>query len=212
MKPIKKKVATTTLILMFTVLIQCIPNLASAQESKTKDSTEKDLMKQLLDFSRPGNNHNILNKLTGTWNFKDPRLAFVKGTLIRKAIYNGRFYTVEVTGGKLPVPVADGKMKEEQYQSMQIEGYDNPKMKFVTTSINNHIGSDIQVQTGTYDLLTHTFTFDWEDELVPGMKNKNKRILKIIDDSHYIEEFYEQQNGKDVKVRELDYERISISN
>jgi hypothetical protein len=205
MKQLKKNGTMPKMITIFIVLIQFLPALVFAQQ----DSAKKQLMKQLLDFSRPGNNHEILNKLAGTWNFKDARLTFVKGTLIRKPIYDGRFYSVEVTGGKLQVPVADGKMKEEPYQSMQIEGYDNPRMKFVTMCINNHIGSDIQVQTGTYDLPTHSFTFDWDSELVPGMKKKNKRVLKVIDNTHYIEEFYEQQNGKDVKVRELDYEKTS---
>ena len=102
--------------------------------------------KKMLDFSRPGSNHVLLGNLSGTWKFQDAKLSFVKGTLIRKSIYNGRFYTVEIKGGKLQVPVKDGKMKEENYQGMQIEGYDNGKMKFVVASINNHIGSDIEMQ------------------------------------------------------------------
>jgi len=42
-------------------------------------------------------------------------------------------------------------MKEEPYQSMQLEGYDNPRKEFITTSVNNHIGSDVQYQVGRYD-------------------------------------------------------------
>lgn len=109
-------------------------------------------MKQMLDYSRPGNLHAILDQLAGTWNFMDPKRPFIKGTLIRKPIYDGRFYTVEITGGKLPLPVRDGKMKDGNYQNLQIEGYDNPKAKFVTTSINNHIGSNIEMQIGSFDL------------------------------------------------------------
>ena len=43
-------------------------------------------------------------------------------------------------------------MKDGNYQNLQIEGYDNPKAKFVTTSINNHIGSNIEMQIGSFDL------------------------------------------------------------
>jgi hypothetical protein len=110
-----------------------------------------------------------------------------------------------MTGGKLPVPVADGRMKEEFYQSMQIEGFDNPKMKYVTTSINNHIGSDIQMQTGTFDPAKQAFTYEWENEPIPVQTNKNRRVLTIIDAGHYTEVFYELRNNEFVKVRELDY-------
>jgi hypothetical protein len=201
-------------MLLPVLLVLFLPVLVLAQKQdaatpKAADSAKKqpDLMNQLLEYSRPANNHATLGTLAGTWNFRDTRLAFVKGTLIRKPIYNGRFYTVEITGGKLQVPVANHAMKEEPFQSMQIEGYDNAAMKFIAMSINNHIGSDIQHQTGTFDPTTHAFTFEWDSELVPGMQEKNKRVVRIISKDHYIEEYYEQQQGKYVKTRELDYTR-----
>ncbi|MEO3402757.1 DUF1579 family protein [Mucilaginibacter sp. CAU 1740] len=189
------------------LLICTLAGFTAQAQQKTADSSKKvgDVMTQMLDYSRPGKYHAILGKLAGTWHFQDAKLSFVKGTLIRKPIYNGRFYMIEITGGKLKVPVADGQMKEEAYQGMQIEGYDNPAAKYVTVSINNHIGSDIQEETGDYDAAKKQFTYVSETELIAGTKEKNKRILKIIDENHYIEEYYQQQDGKDVKVRELDY-------
>jgi hypothetical protein len=183
---------------IFSICVSLITVAISAQDST---------FQHMLDFSRPGNNHALLGNLSGKWAFQDEKLAFVKGTLIRMPIYNGRFYTVQITGGKLQVPVADGKMKEENYQEMQIEGYDNGQMKFVTTSINNHIGSDIELQMGIYDSTAKTFTYDWSSELIKGKKTQNRRILKITDNNHYSEEYYEIQNGALVKVRELDYTR-----
>jgi hypothetical protein len=127
--------------------------------------------------------------------------------LVRKPIDDGRFYIVEVTGGKLPLPIADGKMKVDNYRSMQIEGYDNARMKFYTTSINNHIGSDIQIQTGNYDAGRKDFTYEWDDELINGQPKKNRRIIKIVDSDHYNEIYYEERSGEYVKVRELNYSR-----
>ena len=168
-----------------------------------QDST----FQQLLDFSRPGAHHALLGRISGTWSFQDTRRSYVKGTLTRKPIYDGRFYVVEITGGKLQVPVANGEMKEDNYRQMEIEGYDNGRMKFVTTSINNHIGSDIEMEVGTYDSVAKSFSYTGESELIPGMKKQYQRILKIIDDHHYVEEYYEDQNGKAVKIRELSYSR-----
>jgi hypothetical protein len=164
---------------------------------------------QQLNFSRPGRNHALIGKLTGTWNFQDPELSFVKGTLTRTPIYNGRFYKVEILGAKLQVPVADGQMKEENYQGMQIEGFDNGTGKFTTTSINNHIGSNIEIQIGTYDSTTKSLSYEWASELVTELKKQNQRVLKIIDDNHYSEEYYEVRNGTKVKVRELNYVKLN---
>jgi len=187
------------------LLVISLNQYAIAQAPKQSDT-----MTKLLDYSRPGPAHSNLEKLAGTWSFQDAKLSFVKGTLLRKPIYNGRFFSVEMTGGKLPVPVAGGKMKEEFYQSMQIEGFDNPKMKYITTSINNHIGSDIQMQTGTFDPAMNAFIYEWDDELIPGQAKKNRRVLTITDENHYKEEFFEMQGNKFVKVRELDYAKIGI--
>lgn len=170
-------------------------------------SDKKDTMAQLLDYSRPASYHALLGKLSGTWHFQDAKLLFVNGTLTRKPIYDGRFYAVEITGGRLQVPVADGKMKEDNYREQQLEGYDNGRAQFVTTSVNNHIGSDIEMQTGIYDAAKNSFTYYSESELIKGWKQKHKRILKIMDANHYSEEYYEEQNGTETKVRELDYTR-----
>jgi hypothetical protein len=56
--------------------------------------------------------------------YPHPGQSTLHREIMRKEIYDGRFFTVEMIGGKLQVPVASGMMKEENYQSMQIEGYD----------------------------------------------------------------------------------------
>lgn len=162
-------------------------------------------LQQLLAFSRPASQHALLGKLVGTWHFQDVARSFVQGTLRRTPLYTGRFYQVDITGGKLPLPVADGKLVEAPYQSQQLEGYDNGRRQFVTTSINNHIGSDIELQTGTYEAATQSFTYEWEDELLPGQKQQHRRVLRVLDATHYAEDYYELQNGVATKVRELRY-------
>src|SRR3569833_1404599 len=131
---------------------------------------------KMLSFSGPGRGHEALGRLAGTWAFQDAKLAFVKGTLTRKPMYEGRFYTVEITGGKLMIPVANGQMKEANYQGTQIEGFDNVKAVYTTVSVNNHIGSDIQMESGKFDTVSATFTYERDSELIPGSPVKN-RIL-----------------------------------
>lgn len=196
-----------TLRILFLALLYCNTLLAQ-QSAKPKSETEKNqanTFNQLLDFSRPGEHHKLLRSLCGKWTFQDAKRTFVKGDMVRKAIYNDRFYNVEITGGKLEVPVADGKMSEESYQGLQIEGYDNARSKFVMIAINNHIGSDIQYQYGSFDTAKKEFTYEWDDELIPGEVVKNKRILKITDATHYTEEYFELKDNAYIKVRQLNY-------
>ncbi|MET3978219.1 hypothetical protein ABIB62_000787 [Mucilaginibacter sp. UYP25] len=158
----------------------------------------------MLDLSRPGEMHEILSQLIGTWRFQDKKLAFVKGTLTRNSIYNDRFFNVEITGGKLQLPIRSG-MKEDNYHSFQLEGYDNVKKQFITISINNHIGSDIQEQTGNYDAAKKQLSYEWESSILPDKKMRNRRIITFVDGNHYIEEYFEFNKGTFEKVRELDY-------
>lgn len=196
-KYIKAAIGILTFALMF-------HTYAFAQNTnKPSDPTA-----QMLVFSAPAANHLLLGQLAGNWNFHDAKLVFVKGTLSRKAIYNGRFFLVEIIGGKLKLPIENGKMIEDNYQSMQTEGYDNVRKKFIMTSINNHIGSDIQEQSGDYDPGKKQFTYTWEDLLMPATPVLNKRVLSIIDPDHYKEEYFEVSRGKETKVRELDYDRV----
>ncbi|MBO9658179.1 MAG: DUF1579 family protein, partial [Chitinophagaceae bacterium] len=131
----------------------------------------------------------------------------VKGVLVRKEIFSGRFFSVEIKGGKLALPVANGEMKEDNYQSLQWEGFDNPRQMYFTTSINNHIGSDVQLQQGVYDSTAKTFTYQWDSELLPGHRVQNKRVLTILDANTYKEEYFEKREGQWKKTRELRYSR-----
>ncbi|UOG77191.1 DUF1579 domain-containing protein [Hymenobacter tibetensis] len=182
-------------------LAQVKPAVPAAKANQTSP------MQQMLDLSHPGPNHALLGTLAGTWHFQDMKLAFVQGTLSRKPIYNGRFYMVEIIGGRLQVPVGGGRMQDESYQGLQLEGYDNAQLKFVTTAINNHIGSNTELQTGTYDVAAKALTYEWDSELIQGQPKHNRRVLKMIDSNRYTEVYYDVQNGKATPVRTLEYTR-----
>ena len=187
-------------LVLLVSLFVILPGVARSQQ-------KNDTLTQLLDYSRPGEAHHRLAAIEGNWNFQDVKRAYVKGVLVRRAIFDGRFYSVEITGGKLPLPVANGMMKEDNYRSLQWEGYDNARKIYTATSINNHIGSEQQVQQGTYDSASHTFTYQWESALLPDYRLPNKRLVHLVDPNTYTEEYFEKRNQAWVKVRELRYTR-----
>jgi len=194
---------------LWRVLMIVTPFTAFAAVDAFGQGDKADTLTQLLDFSRPGPAHQQLAALQGKWDFQDVKRAYVKGVLVRESIFDGRFYTVEITGGKLPLPVANGAMKEDNYKSLQWEGYDNARKAYFTTSINNHIGSDEQAQQGLYDSTAQVFTYAWESELLPGFHVPCKRLVHLVDANTYTEEYLEERNGKWVEVRQLRYTRQS---
>ena len=60
---------------------------------------------------------------------------------------------------------------------------------------------------GQYDAQSKVFTYEWEQELVPGLKRKHRKIVHLIDPNQYREEYYEDQNGSLKKTRELIYSK-----
>jgi Protein of unknown function (DUF1579) len=174
----------------------------------------------VLDYSRPGKYHRILADLAGEWTFKGRHLSGnpdhdsskvtleFNGSLVRKSFANGRFFIVELTGGKLQIPIQDGKMKEENAQSIETEGYDNVKKKFVLTFINNHIGSGIVFSEGGYDSTTRTIIYESEVELMPERKMKVRKHFIIHDNDHYTLKYYRERDGKDFYGTITNYTRI----
>jgi hypothetical protein len=173
-----------------------------------------------LDYSHPGKYHQILAELAGEWTFNTRRFSGnpnpdsnkvvneFSGNFVRKSFANGRFFIVELTGGKLQIPIQDGKMKEENVQDIEIEGYDNVKRKFVFTFINNHIGSGIIYSEGSYDSTTKTISYEYEVEPVPGRKLRFRKILILDNNDHYKVEYYNERNGTMVKINERSCTRV----
>jgi hypothetical protein len=91
---------------------------------------------------------------------------------------------------------------------MIIEGYDNGRMRFVRAMINNHWDTGILTFEGSYDAATKTITYDAELEDSPGVKTKTRWLLRIRDNDHYMEEIYEEHDGRQVKGTEIHDRRV----
>jgi len=183
-------------------------------------SAGEDSYKQMLDYSRPGKYHQLLAELVGEWTFKGRHFNWVdsvtstislefSGSIKRESFAHGRYFVVNVVSdGNLEMPIQDGKMLETKFHGIDIEGYDNVKMKFIKTSIGNHLNSCIVVSEGTYDSTTRTITFESEYSPVPAMKIQDHFLFMFINKDHYKWEYYQKENGKYRKGSEIDFLRI----
>ena len=188
------------------------PQVAAPAQPVTGQPNAADMMKQMMELSKLNENHKLLSSLDGNWDYSikfwmnpDPNAKpqESKGTATRKSIMGGRYFTMDVSG-KMQMPGEDGKMKDMMFKGMGIEGYDNVKKKFVASWIDN-MGTGIEFSEGTYDPATKSFTYTSEIEMMPGMKTKVREVVKVVDESHMMLEWYENQGGQEKKTMEINY-------
>jgi hypothetical protein len=172
------------------------------------------MMTQMMELSKPGENHKLLADLAGNWTYTikmwmnpDPNAKpeESKGTAVRKSMMDGRYFVTDVSG-KMEMPGPNGKKKEMTFKGMGIDAYDNVKKKFVSSWIDN-MGTGIMMSEGDYDPATKTFIYNAEGEFIPGMKQKIREVIKIIDKDHHTFEWYEDRGGQEAKTMEINYTR-----
>ena len=171
-----------------------------------------DEMKQMMELAKLNDNHKVLASTAGTWSYTvkmwmDPKgkPSESTGTATRKAIMDGRYVTGDYSG-KFKMPGADGKMMEMNFMGMSMDGYDNVKKKFVSGWVDN-MGTGIMTMDGTYDAATKTFTYTGEYEMMPGMKEKVRQVIKMTDSNHMSMEYYEDRGQGEAKTMEINYTR-----
>lgn len=190
------------------------PVAAPASTSATGQPSEAEMMKQMAELAKLNENHKLLGDLSGTWSFTvkswmngDPstKPSESKGVAVRKPMMDGRFYVMDVNG-KMQLPGPDGKMKDFNFKGMSVEGYDNVKKKFVGTWMDN-MGTGMMSSEGTYDPATKSFNYTGQMEMMPGMTQKIREVIKIVDKDHHTFEWYEDRGGKEAKTMEIAYTR-----
>lgn len=173
---------------------------------------EAEMMKTMMEMGKVNDNHRLLGQLAGQWTFTtkmwmDPKASpsESKGSAVRKPILDGHYYLADLSG-KIPMPGPDGKIKEMDFKGMSIEGYDNAKQKFVVTWCDS-MSTGVFLADGTYDAATKTFTYTGEYQMAPGMKQKVRQTVKVVDNDHHFFEYYEERAGQEVKTMEIAYTR-----
>ncbi len=216
MKTLKTALATTVAALaaafIATPIFAAEPTPNDTGASPAGQAPDAEMMAKMMEMAKPGENQKLLGDRTGTWNYKvkfwmmpGAPPSESKGTAVSKPVFDGRYNIMNVSG-KMEMPGPDGKMKSMMFKGMSVDGYDNVKQKFVSSWIDN-MGTGIMMSEGTYDPGTKTFTYQAEEEMMPGMKTKVREVVKIVDRDHHTFEFYEDRGGQEAKTMEIDYTR-----
>lgn len=194
------------------------PSFAQDQEDSVKKAA---MLKQYIELSKTNENHKLLASLNGKWTFIGRHISpdtskksfEFSGTIIRKSIWEGRYFITETTGGiKMKMPWSEGRPLE--YQDMYLEGYDNVRKKFFSSNINNESNTGIITMEGSYDPSTKTITYEGESishfhpDITPGTIIQFRVLVKFIDSDRFILEHHESIDGKEIVTTELKYTRL----
>jgi hypothetical protein len=211
----------STIMLIVMAVLSTHPIFAQKKDATAaaKPTTE-DAYKRMVDYSRPGKNHQLWAALVGNWSFKVSNYDMTSGkrlenmnftgTLVREPFADGRYFIVHVLADStmtMDVPSQTGEKMVEKFRVLDVEGYDNVKKKFITSSISNNLFSGIRIAEGAYDPGTKTITLYSQVEDSPGIKSQEKLLYILHDNSHYTMEFHTMANGKYRKETVVDFTR-----
>ena len=200
------------------ILAAAIVTPSLAQDTPKKDvkpagaPDEAAMMAMMMEMAKPGENHKLLEEGVGSWTYTvkmwmspDAPPMESTGSSVGRSVMGGRYLITDHTG-KMQMPGADGKPKEMTFKGHGMEGYDNVKKKFFGTWMDN-MGTGMLMSEGDYDPATKTFTYTGEIEMMPGMKQKIREVVKLTDKDHMMFEWYEDRGGQEMKTMQIDYTR-----
>ena len=198
------------ILVLLPVVCALVPCLAFAQDKPGQQAPPMSAEQQAMmaAFERamtPGPEHKMLEAMAGEWTYTskmwmDPAapLQESSGTSSFKSILGGRFVQHEHRGVMMGMP----------FEGIGVNGYDNLKMKFVSTWMDN-MGTMIVMSTGTFDPATKTFTYtgEMDNPMLPGTTLKFRETLRAPDADTAHMDWYELRGGKEAKTMEIAYKR-----
>jgi hypothetical protein len=120
------------------------------------------------------------------------------GSMTVTPLYDGRYLVFRQTG----------EFQGATFEGQGYLGFENARNQFFSTWIDS-MATGFWLAYGTYDAAKKTYTFHGEmpDPMKPGTKKKARQVFRVVDDSHYVFEWYDTYNGKEAKSLEITYAR-----
>lgn len=170
-------------------------------------ATDDQMMKQMVEMSAPGEHHQHIAKMAGTWNYKskmwmDPAAPPVEseGKTTNEMILGGRFLQQHVMGNMSGMP----------FEGIGIDGYDKGADKHTAVWMDN-FGTMMMTFEGTCSKedMSTTMTSTYRDPM-SGQMATSKTVSRWKDPSTLVFEMYNVlPDGKDMKMMEIVYTKAA---
>lgn len=183
--------------------IQVLPSLAARQQTPDQ---EKKMMDQMMKYSLPGPEHELLKRYAGDWDVEimsyppvgqpQKSMGTMKGTILFGGLYVKMSF--------------EGMMGDMKFQGLEVVGYDLFKKMYTTFWIDSWSTAFVTT-SGALDKtamkLTETGMFP--DPMTDGKTmQKVKNVTTFMGDGAFkFEMFMVGPDGKDVKGMEMSYTR-----
>jgi len=144
---------------------------------------QAEMMARSMELAKPGEEHRLLEKLAGTWNFEikmwmepgaEPKL--IQGMSTGRMILGGRFLVSE---SKTPSPMGE-------VEQMSIMGFDRRFGHYTTIGLDTW-GTYYVTAAGPYDSTTRTITMSGQDH-DPVFKGTQiyDFVLRLVSDDEFV--------------------------
>jgi hypothetical protein len=149
--------------------------------------------------------HKQLEYFAGRWNVQT---NMVMDPAAKPEVSSGKAETKPLFGGRSFETNYEGSYGGQTFTGRGYTGFDNLKGKFYTTWMDS-MSTSLWLALGTYDAKTRSYTFtgDMDDAMKPGTIVKIREVIRIVDDKHYVFEWYETRAGKEAKTMWIEYTR-----
>lgn len=161
------------------------------------------MMEAYIKLSQPGDNHKILASLAGEWK-TETKAWMGPGEPMAST---GKARSTMMLGGRYLHQEYEGTFLGMQFAGYGDTGYDNITKKFVSTWVDTMSTGILKIE-GTYDQATKSITMTGDYVDPSGAKKLFKEVLRIVDADKHVLEMYDQMDGKEVKVMEINYTRV----
>ncbi len=183
------------------------PIIAAASSTSPSNISPTTIEDSTIAYAATGKEHKMLSTWSGKWvgeiSFHPTAdQPFQKGS---STIFNKM-----VMGGRYQLCTEKGSMGSNQFEGMNILGFDNMKKQFISTWIDNQ-GTGIMILQGPWNETTKTINLTGVQTDAKTGKEKNiHETLRIIDKDRQVLELFEPDvDGKDFKTLEILYTRKS---
>jgi hypothetical protein len=191
-----------TVYFSFIVCIACFL-ISPAIMGQDNANMEEQQQKAWMEYMTPGKAHEMMAKNIGEWK-TETRFWMGEG---EPTVSEGKSVNEMILGGRYLQSKYSGTAWGMQVEGMMLIGYDNITNEYTSIWIDN-LGTGTAVAKGKMDEAANTI--NWNGTMVePSTKQemKYKEMTKFIDDNHYTTEMFIEQDGKEVKIMEINFSR-----
>jgi len=162
-------------------------------------------MKAWMDAAVPGEQHKVLDYCIGTWQATVKHFGEEGGEPQTSTAVATNSWEL---GQRYVKTNFKGEFMGMPFEGIGYAGYDNIQKKYVNVWMDT-MSTMIMTETGTYDPVKKTFT--WESEFMSptGSKEKSQSTVQIVDDNKHVMTMQHAKAGGELKkVMEITYDRV----